>query len=156
MWEANEEARTKTDTTIPHQKVAYDLKVHGQSFSHGDLVWLHHTLKKRKRNHLNYRSNGLDNGGLLRESNHKTTQIVHFNQLKPCFLRAESENQHTDRQEEVYDRGDDTEKDEGSTYPITAQRASLMEPRRERRRNSTFGNYFAHNTAGDKKQMDDG
>lgn len=145
MWEANEEARTKIGTAIRHQKVAYDLKVHGQSFSDGDLVWLHHTLRKKgKSPKLQVKWTGpwrivkrvTDVTYLIARSNHKTTQIVHFNRLKPCLVRAESEHQHPDSQEEIPDSGDDTEKEEVPPYPITAQRASLMERRRERRRDA--------------------
>ena len=146
MWEANEEARQKLGTAIRHQKVAYDLKVHGQSFSDGDMVWLHQTLRKKgKSPKLMVKWTGpwrivrkiTDVTYLITRTNHKTTQIVHFNRLKPCLLRPESEHQNTNDQEDMHDSDDGTEKEEEKTpYPITAQRAKLMEQRRERRRNA--------------------
>jgi hypothetical protein len=145
MWEANEEARKQLGTAIRHQKVAYDLKVHGQSFSDGDMVWLHQTLRKKgKSPKLMVKWTGpwriakkiTDVTYLIARTDHKATQIVHFNRLKSCLVRPESEHQDTDGQENMHDSGDETEREEEeSPYPITAQRAKLMEERRARRRN---------------------
>jgi len=146
MWEANEEARKQLGTAIRHQKVTYDLKVHGQSFNDGDMVWLHQTLRKKgKSPKLQVKWTGpwrivkkiTDVTYLITKTNHKATQIVHFNRLKPCLMRPESENQNTEVEVDLHDSGDETEKDEeASPYPITAQRAKLMERRRARRTNA--------------------
>ncbi|KAK3596989.1 hypothetical protein CHS0354_009126 [Potamilus streckersoni] len=110
MWEANEESRTKTGTPIRHQKDAYDLKVYGQSFSDDDLVkWTGQWRSVKRVTDVTY---------LIGRTNHKTTQVVNFNRLQPCFVQTESETQQTDSQEETTDSGDDTEKDEVSPYPI--------------------------------------
>lgn len=101
---AHKLAREHIKTQQRRQKLNYDKKISGKALKEGDLVWLylprtHRGLSpklqrcwtgpfkiEKKLSDVNY---------VISKPNSRQKQVVHFNRLKPCFLRQEENNPNT-------------------------------------------------------------
>ena len=171
MSEAFEIVRRNVSKHHQHQKMLYDVKVHGKPYKPGDWVWLHSPVIPRgscrklhrpwkgpytivkKVSDSTYRIQHLQK--------RKDRQVVHFNRLKPCNknIRLEVAETPTDQTTSMSLVPTDTnlaedieivEGPEGDQHPATPSNAEPVQqqarryPTRNRHAPQRYSDYVQH------------